>query len=85
MTDLIPSNDRQIRGANIFLEKNYKGITGKNPAKYCVKYFWHVLKVTDKSHTHCRFLFCRFSWNFVLKVTRCVFFISYSPLKQKKK
>ena len=39
MTDLIPSNDRQIRGANIFLEKNHKDITGKNPVKYCVKYF----------------------------------------------
>ena len=29
MTDLIPSNDRQIRGAKIFLEKNHKGIMGK--------------------------------------------------------
>ena len=29
MTDLIPSNDRQIRGAKIFLEKNHKDIMGK--------------------------------------------------------
>ena len=40
MTDLIPSNDRQIRGANIFLEKNQKGITGKNPSNI-------VLNISD--------------------------------------
>ena len=38
-----------------------------------VKHFWHILKVIDTSHEHFKFLSCRFSWNFVLKITRDVF------------
>ena len=38
-----------------------------------VKHFWHILKVIDTSHEHFKFLSCRFCWNFVLKITRRVF------------
>ena len=40
-----------------------------------VKYFWHILKVKDKSHVFCKFLSNQFSWKFLLKVTRRVFWI----------
>ena len=73
--------DDQIDEANTRPKRNdadlakllIKYASGINWRGGSVKHFWHALKVKDKSHIFCKFLFSWVSLKFVLKVTRRAF------------
>ena len=62
------ANSRPKRNAAELAKLRIKYASGINWRESSAKYFWHALKVKDKSHVFCKFLSSQFSWKFVFKI-----------------